>query len=163
MLEESLFVTRRGRGLYTRTMTLPLSSRFYVLAVLVQAVVLIGVNTAISILTADCLSALVLGLGSVTTLFMSYFAIEAVRTENRYQLAAYAVTSAIFLGSYVPPLVGSSDGPMRVHMKGGLKRDDVHALLLVALLCTCTLQLCAAARAYARTQNLSVLYSIPQI
>ena len=107
MLEESLFVTRRGRGLYTRTMTLPLSSRFYVLAVLVQAVVLIGVNTAISILTADCLSALVLGLGSVTTLFMSYFAIEAVRTENRYQLAAYAVTSAIFLASYVPTLVGS--------------------------------------------------------
>ena len=138
---DAWFITRRGRGLYTRTTALPLSSRFYVLAVLVQAVVIIAVNVIISVLVNDCLSALVLGLASVTTLFMSYFAIEAVRTENRYQLAAYAFTSAVFMGSYVPPIVGSSDGPMRVHMRLPRLQEEVRTLLLVALVCTCTLQL----------------------
>ena len=88
-------------------------------------------------------STLVLALASVTTLFMSYFAIEAVRTENRYQLAAYAVTTAVFLYGYVPPLLGSSDSPMHVHMNRTAVRNEVHSLVLAAFVCTCTLQLCA--------------------
>ena len=141
MEDDSWWITRRGRGLYTRTTALPLTSRFYVLAVLIQAAVLIGVNTAIAVLVQDCLSTLVLGLANLTTVFMSYFAIEAIRTENRHQLAAYAITSVVFLSNYVPPIIGSTDGPMHVHMKRLQVEDDVRLLLLVALVVACSLQL----------------------
>ena len=103
-----------------------------------QTLVLVGVNTAISVLTDDCLSTLLLTLGSVTTLFMAYFAIEAVRTENRYQLAAYVVTSAVFLSGYVPPLVGSSDGPAHVHEHKRKTEAAVRHLILAALVATVT-------------------------
>ena len=134
---------RRGRGLYTRTTALSLSSKIYVILVVTQAVVLLSVNTALSVITDDCLSTLVLGLGSVSVLFMSYFAIEAVRNDNRYQLAAYLASSAVFPSGYVPPLVGASDGPMRLHMHGAKKQEEVRILLFVALGSMTALQLCA--------------------
>ena len=134
------WTTRRGRGVYTRTTELPLTSRFYVVVVIVQAVILIGVNIAIAVLVDDCLSALVLTLASVTILFMSYFAIEAIRTDNRHQLAAYAVTSVVFLSTYVPPILGETDGPHMIHVQRLQVDDDVHQLLVVAFVCTCALQ-----------------------
>ena len=100
----------------------------------------IGINAAISVIAGDCLTSLILALGSLTIVFMCYFALEAVRTENMYQLAAYAVTSAYFLGSYVPPLVGSTDGPHHIHVERS--ESELKALLLAALICTCSLQLC---------------------
>jgi hypothetical protein len=143
-MEDPWWTSQRGRGLYTRTVSLPLRSRLYVLAVLAQALVLIGVNTAISVLTADCPSTLMLTLGSLTTLFMGYFAIEAVRTENKYQLAAYAVVSAVFLTGYLPPLCNGEDGPKHALSHHDQEvRKEVYTLIYVALVSTCTLQLCA--------------------
>lgn len=81
----NFYIIRRGRGLYTRTVQLPVWSRFFVPCTILQAAILIGINIAVSILTDDCLTYLVLGLSSLTTLFMCYFAVEAVRTENIYQ------------------------------------------------------------------------------
>jgi hypothetical protein len=74
----------------SRTVALPLWGRIFVPCTLIEAVVLIGINIAISVIMRDCLTSLLLALSSVTILFMCYFAIEAVRTENVYQLAAYA-------------------------------------------------------------------------
>ena len=81
------YITRRGRGLYTRSVALPLWARFFVPCTLLQSAILIGVNVAIGILSDDCLTSLILGISSLVTLFMCYFAIEAVRTENSYQYA----------------------------------------------------------------------------
>ena len=81
------FVTRRGRGLYTRTVALPLWARFFLPCTILQSAILIGINVAIGVLAEDCLTWLILALSSLVTLFMCYFAIEAVRTENAYQCA----------------------------------------------------------------------------
>ena len=82
---EEWWLMHSGRGYLSRTVALPVCSRIFVVCVLLQAVVIIGVNTTISVLISDCLSTLVLGLSSSVTLFMSYFAVEAVRTDNSYQ------------------------------------------------------------------------------
>lgn len=135
------FIIRRGRGLYTRTLSLPLWTRLFVPCTFLQTAILVGVNVAISVLADDCLTALVLGLSSLTTLFMCYFAVEAVRTENAYQLTAYLACSGLFLSSYLPPVMGMSDGPHHVPMSIP-HWDKVRNLLLVAFICTVSLQLC---------------------
>ena len=74
---------------------------------------------------------------------MAYFAVEAVRTENVYQLAAYLTSSLAFLLGFVPPLVAFEEGEYaRSHDE---LAGQIRVLLLVAVIVTCSLQLCAAA------------------
>ncbi len=83
----SWWVIRAGRGLYTRTVSLSLWGRLFVVSVIVQACVVVALNVTVSVVVGDCLTVILLGVSSLTTLFMSYFAVEAVRTENAYQCA----------------------------------------------------------------------------
>lgn len=69
------------------------------------------------------------------------------------RLAAYVVAAFVFLSGYVPPIMGMSDGPHRAHMSGQ-HAEEVRKLLLVALICTGVLQLCAR-NAQARAANLA--------
>ena len=131
-------VTRRGPGPITRTVVIPLWAGIFVPCVILQSLVLVGVCTAIAILTDDCFSTLILGLASLTTLFMAYFAVEAVRKEDVYQLAAYAASSLIFLVG-LPPMLGVEGG----HRHDRQLEQGVRTLLLVAVGCACSLQLYA--------------------
>ena len=90
MQRSDVWFIRRGRDMHTRTVALPLWSRFFVPCTVLQALLLIGANTVLSILVEDCLTTLVLALSSLTVLFMCYFAIEAVRTENKHQCVRLA-------------------------------------------------------------------------
>ena len=81
-------VYTRGRGAYLRTVENPVWSRIFVLCVALHTLVLVGINVAVGLLESDCHFTLLLSLASMTTLFMSYFALEAVRTENVYQCAS---------------------------------------------------------------------------
>jgi len=79
------WISRRGRGSFVRTFSMPIWSRVFVTCVVLQTVVLVALNISVAVLLQDCLALLLSGLASLGVLFMSYFAIEAVRTENIYQ------------------------------------------------------------------------------
>lgn len=64
---------------------MPVWGRVFVPCVVLQTAVLVGINTAVAVLVQDCLSTLLMVLASLGTVFMTYFAVEAVRTENIYQ------------------------------------------------------------------------------
>ena len=51
------------------------------------------------------------------------------------------------------PLVGASDGPIRLHMHGAKKQEEVRILLFVALGSMTALQLCAPLPSPARTHT----------
>ena len=53
--------------------------------VVVQMIVLITLNTVVAVLLNDCLATMLTVLSSLGTVFMTYFAVEAVRTDNIYQ------------------------------------------------------------------------------
>ena len=145
------WVTQTGRGIYTRTVALPLWGKVFVQCVILQTFVLIGVNVAIAVLIADCFMILILALASLTTLFMSYFAVDAVRSENVYQLGAYVTTSFVFLTNYIPQFVGSG----RDH--SGQRSHSVEILQMVAIACTCSMQMagfCLALLTYCGSHHL---------
>ena len=59
------------------------------------------------------------------------------------RLMTYAAAAVFFLSSYVPPLVGSADGPSSARVSDPTVQREVRSIILAALVCTCTLQLCA--------------------
>lgn len=60
------------------------------------------------------------------------------------RLGAWLATSAVFLSGYLPPVLGMSDGPHHAAVSPK-HAEQVRMLLLAALICTVSLQLCAAA------------------
>lgn len=79
--------------------SLPVALAF---ALTLQAATSIGLSVALAISTADCLVRMTVVMACWTALAACGFAIEAVRTENVYQLAAYAASTAILLCGFVP-------------------------------------------------------------
>ena len=76
------------------------------LAVL-QMMATIGLNVALVAENwEDCMVQFELGASTLVILFVAYFAVEAVRTENQYQLMSYLVLSTILLPLYISPLAG---------------------------------------------------------
>ena len=71
--------------MFMRTLTLPIWGRVFVPCVLAHTLILLGVELAIAVLANDCLTWLFMGLASLSLVFMCYFALEAVRTENFWQ------------------------------------------------------------------------------
>ena len=91
------YVERRIVGaslLYTRTTELSVWGRAFVPAVLLQALLTLGLSLSLVVLAADCRVSILLALLTLAVLAAAYFAVEAVRTENAYQLLAYALASA---------------------------------------------------------------------
>ena len=132
--------------MYTRTIALPLWARIFVPSAFAQCAVLICVDGTVAVLTGgSCFWILTAGLASVTSLFMAYFAVEAVRTENIYQLAAYVASSIAFLVGFVPPLVGFEEGQFA--QSHDALAEIIRVLLLVAVGVVCSLQTCAPADA----------------
>eukprot|EP00900_Chrysochromulina_parva_P000924 jgi/Chrpa1/10832/Chrysochromulina_OHIO_Genome00017388-RA len=86
---------------------MPFWGRIFVPVVVVQMIVLITLNTVVAVLLNDCLATMLTVLSSLGTVFMTYFAVEAVRTDNIYQLAAYAGASIAFVAAYVPSIIGN--------------------------------------------------------
>ncbi|KAL1506918.1 hypothetical protein AB1Y20_007782 [Prymnesium parvum] len=101
----SWWISQRGRGMQARTVPLPAAGRAFVPSVLVHTLATVGLNLALC-LGADCMLLLELGLSALVAVFVAYFAIEAVRTENQYQLFAYLGLSTAFVPLYVVPLAG---------------------------------------------------------
>ena len=64
---------------------MPFWGRIFVPVVVVQMIVLITLNTVVAVLLNDCLATMLTVLSSLGTIFMTYFAVEAVRTDNIYQ------------------------------------------------------------------------------
>ena len=64
---------------------MPFWGRIFVPVVVVQMIVLITLNTVVAVLLNDCLATMLTVLSSLGTVFMTYFAVEAVRTDNIYQ------------------------------------------------------------------------------
>ena len=154
-----------ARGAYLRTVENPVWSRIFVQCIALHALVLVGISVAVAVLESDCHFSLLLSLASMTTLFMSYFALEAVRTENVYQcafpppphapparaaraltlrmvpsvrLVAYGLTSLAFLIGFLPPLLGAERGT--VNPPADPSRDTrVRALMLIAVAVACAM------------------------
>ena len=79
------WILQRGRGRFVRTISMPFWGRIFVPVVVVQMIVLITLNTVVAVLLNDCLATMLTVLSSLGTVFMTYFAVEAVRTDNIYQ------------------------------------------------------------------------------
>jgi hypothetical protein len=79
------WILQRGRGRFVRTISMPFWGRIFVPVVVVQMIVLITLNTVVAVLLNDCLATMLTVLSSLGTIFMTYFAVEAVRTDNIYQ------------------------------------------------------------------------------
>jgi hypothetical protein len=91
------YVVRRivgGSLLYTRTTELSFWGRAFVPFVLLQALLTVGLSLSLVVIAADCRVSILLALLTLAVLAAAYFAVEAVRTENAYQLLAYALASA---------------------------------------------------------------------
>ena len=91
------YVVRRivgGSLLYTRTTELSVWGRAFVPCVLLQALLTVGLSLSLVVIAADCRVSILLALLTLAVLAAAYFAVEAVRTENAYQLVAYALASA---------------------------------------------------------------------
>ena len=91
------YVVRRivgGSLLYTRTTELSVWGRAFVPCVLLQALLTLGLSLSLAVIAADCRVSILLALLTLAVLAAAYFAVEAVRTENAYQLVAYALASA---------------------------------------------------------------------
>ena len=91
------YVVRRivgGSLLYTRTTELSFWGRAFVPFVLLQALLTVGLSLSLVVIAADCRVSILLALLTLAVLAAGYFAVEAVRTENAYQLLAYALASA---------------------------------------------------------------------
>ena len=86
-------VQRTFRG-YTRTTELSLWGRVFVPCVLLQGLLTTGLSVALALIATDCLVSIVLAMLTLTILFAAYFAVEAVRTENVFQLCAYIGASS---------------------------------------------------------------------
>ena len=82
-----------GSLLYTRTTELSFWGRAFVPCVLLQALLTVGLSLSLAVLAADCLVSILLALLTLAVLSAAYFAVEAVRTENIYQLLAYVSAS----------------------------------------------------------------------
>ena len=85
---QTWWYSQRGRGLNTRTFALPAGGRVFVPFVLIQTVVTVSLNITLAVHSGDCMVILQMGAVILSILFMAYFAIESVRTENHYQCAA---------------------------------------------------------------------------
>ena len=60
-------------------------AQIFVPCVVLHTTVLTCINTSIAVLAKDCVVTLVMVLSSLSLVFMCYFAVEAVRTDNFFQ------------------------------------------------------------------------------
>ena len=104
-----LWLVQRGRGMYTRTVQTPVFGRALVIFVSVQASISVASNVFLAVEPEhrSCLATIYCALLSLAALFIVYFAVEAVRTENPYQLTASLVTSTVLWLGYVTRLAAN--------------------------------------------------------
>ena len=124
-----LWIAQRGRGLWTRTVETPVYGRVFVVCALVQASVLVATDTVLALRSGDCITVAATSLLTVSAIFIVYFAVEAIRTENVYQLAAATVISTVVLLVY--------------GIEFGMGHRPADAVTMGTYSAACALQLCA--------------------
>ena len=135
----------QGPALTTRTTELSMWGKIFVPTVLVQGLTTTGLSLSLAVVSTDCLASIVLAIFTLAILFASYFAIEAVRTENVYQLFAYmAASSTGMLGIVL--CATENDIPGFDMRRTFTSFTTEGALLRTALVSAAALQLCVPTR-----------------
>lgn len=115
--------------------------KIFVPTVLVQGLTTTGLSLSLAVVSHDCLACIVLALFTLAILFASYFAIEAVRTENVYQLFAYVAASSTGMLGIV--LCATEDDIPGLDMRKTFTSLTTEGgLLRTALVSAAALQLC---------------------